>query len=92
MDLILRANNEEIRQALKAAGIEVCVCASFVDAVWLHYLPETNSVHGVGYYGEENETRSVAEEIGSFILDCKEPYLCRDVEEFIDKICSLRKA
>lgn len=89
MKLILRQNSEDIRKKITEAGIDVCICAQFHNAVWLDYLEETRSVHGVGYFGDEHETRSVAEEIGSFILDCRDPYICRDVEEFIEKIKSL---
>lgn len=89
MTLILRENSEEIRQKIKDAGIDVCLCASFKNAVWLTY-GYTDSVHGVGYYGSENGTRSVMEEICSFILDCKQPHFCKDVDEFIADIYDMR--
>lgn len=48
----LADNSPEIRQELKEAGIDLCRCCEFEDAIWLHYIKDTNRVHGVGYKNE----------------------------------------
>ena len=88
MTYILRDNSEEIRQKILDAGIGVCVCASFKDACWLvfHTSIHGKEVHGVGYYGEETNTKTQEEELKRFINECKYPYYCVDVNEFIERI------
>ena len=81
---IFKQNSEEIRQRIKDAEIRVCVCASFKDACWLDYSTRVNNgVHGVGFYGEEDETRSQEEELARFLAECRKPIFCKDVDEFI---------
>ena len=51
--ILLRQNSQEIRDAIKASCIDVCICANFVDSVWLYYYPTVGSVHGIGYPYED---------------------------------------
>ena len=74
----------EIRDKIKASGIEVCHCAEFKDSVWLDYSG-VNGVHGVGYYDEEVGTKSVQEELDRFAAENKDIVYCKDVNEFITK-------
>lgn len=92
MTIILKENSEEIRMKIADAGIDVCRCASFIDACWLDYSPGvTDSVHGVGYYGLEMGTKSREEECARFLAECKEPVFCDGVDEFIETIKENRK-
>jgi hypothetical protein len=95
--ILLRQNSQEIRDAIKASGIDVCICANFVDSVWLDYYPTIGSVHGIGYPYEgmtSEQTLSFIEyEWGQYDTKVIE---CKDVQEFIDKIlknksCNLKK-
>ena len=85
--ILLRQNSQEIRDAIKASGIDVCVCAYFADSVWLNYYPTVGSVHGIGYpyEGMTNEqTLSFIEyEWGQYNTKVIE---CKDVQEFINEI------
>ena len=84
---ILTDNNKKIRAAIEKAGIYVCPCASFENAVWLDYSTTIGrGVHGKGYYGKEMGTKSIQEELASFLRDCDYPYFCLSVQEFIKKI------
>ena len=84
---ILKENSESIRKKITDAGIRVCICASFKDAVWLDYSTVVaNGVHGIGYFGEDVETHSVEEELARFLAECKNPIFCKDVDEFIKLI------
>lgn len=83
--LVLKDNSPEIRDKIKTSGIMVCKCAEFKDSVWLDYSG-VNGVHGVGYYNEEVGTKSVQEELDSFITENKDIVYCKDVDEFITKI------
>lgn len=85
--ILLRQNSQEIRDAIKASGIDVCICANFVDSVWLDYYPTVGSVHGIGYPYEgmtSEQTISFIEyewkQYDTKVIECK------DVQEFIDKI------
>ena len=92
MTIILKENNEAIRQKISDAGIRVCTCAKFVDACWLDFNPGvTDEVHGVGYYGEEVGTKSQEEELARFMAECAEPIFCKNVNDFIRKIKKYRE-
>ena len=82
--LILKENSEEIRQKIKDAGIDVCWCASHIDADWLDFCVNIqNGVHGNGY-AYEGMTK---EQTRAMFLDEDEPILyCKDVDEFISEI------
>jgi hypothetical protein len=85
--IILKQNSEEIRERVEDAGIELCICTTFKDACWLDYhVGLTTSVHGVGYYGDDMGTDSQEEELARFLTEVKDPYYCKDVEEFVQKI------
>ena len=87
MTIILQDNSEAIRKQIKDAGIKLCCCTSFADACWLDYHPNiTDSVHGVGHYGEDAGTKSQEEELIRFMSECQEPIICKDVSEFIERI------
>ena len=85
MTYILIENSEEIRQKILDAGIGVCVCASFKDACWLvfHTSIHGKEVHGVGYYGEETNTKTQGQELLRFQEECKDPCWCIGVDDFI---------
>ena len=85
--IILRQNSQEIRDAIKASGIDVCICANFVDSVWLDYYPTVGSVHGSGYPYEgmtSEQTLAFIEyewkQYNTKVIECK------DVQEFINEI------
>lgn len=85
--ILLRQNSQEIRDAIKASGIDVCICANFIDSVWLDYYPTFGSVHGIGcpYEGMTSEqTLSFIEyewkQYDTKVIECK------DVQEFINEI------
>lgn len=82
--LVLKKNSEEIRQKIRDAGIDVCWCASHVDADWLDFdVNIQNGVHGNGY-AYEGMTK---EQTRAMFLDEDEPILyCKDVDEFINEI------
>lgn len=88
MTILLKQNSEAIRESIRQAGIKLCECTRFVDAVWLDYNPGvTDSVHGLGYPMEgmtKEETIAFIEHewslYGTRVVECK------DVEEFITKI------
>lgn len=89
---VLKENSEEIRQRIKDVGIDVCPCATFQGSCWLDYSTRVaNGVHGVGYYGEENETHSQQEELARFVSECRNMVVCKDVDEFLAKILEFEK-
>lgn len=56
MIVFIKQNSPEIREKLRNAGYSICVCASFVDSIWLDYHPDSSGcsdfykeIHGVGY-------------------------------------------
>ena len=87
---VLTENSEEIRKKIKAAGIQVCRCASFEGACWLDYQTNiTDMVHGVGFTDEVGafcglDTQEKALE--AFVSDCMNMVVCKDVDEFINYI------
>lgn len=84
MTIVLKENNEAIRQKIRDAGIDVCNCANFIDADWLDYHPGiTLSVHGLCYPYEgmtKEQTRAM------FLCEEKDIVWCKDVKEFIETI------
>ena len=85
--ILLRQNSQEIRDAIKASCIDVCICANFVDSVWLYYYPTVGSVHGIGYPYEDmtsEQTLALIEyewkQYDTKVIECNE------VEEFINEI------
>ena len=87
MVIVLKENSEEIRDKIKSAGINVCICAQFVDACWLDYHPNVGSVHGIGFHSDEPyEPHTQQEAIDRFLAEATDIVLCKDVEEFITKI------
>lgn len=87
MTYILKNNSEEIRTQIEKAGINICPCAKFSDACWLDYVTSVSDrVHGVGYGSEELGLHSQEEVLNFFVSGCKNPYYCKDVDEFIAKI------
>ena len=85
--ILLRQNIQEIRDAIKASGIDVCICANFVDSVWLYYYPTVGSVHGIGYpYDDMTSEQTLAfieyewKQYDTKVIECK------DVQEFINEI------
>lgn len=88
--LILKDNNDDIISKLKEAEINCCSCCTF-PAPWLDFnFGVTNLVHGVGYPDEDEGTTS-EQELERFVAECKDPYYCKDVEEFITKIKEQQK-
>lgn len=90
MTIILKENNEAIRNKIREAGIDVCCCAKFYDADWLDYHPSiTKSVHGVGY---PYEGMTKEQTLALYLEECKDAVYCKDVDEFIYRIkCEERK-
>ena len=84
--LILKNNNEEIRQALKSNNIKVCICAAFENALWLDYNDSvTNLVHGVGY-SDETCPATPEQVLECFIKECESPHFCNNIQEFVKEI------
>lgn len=90
MVILLKQNSLEIRKKIEEAGIRVCICAGFEDAVWLDYNVGLNAfyaVHGIGYHDyDETLEGNLAfyeyeiKKYGMTVIECK------DVDEFITKI------
>lgn len=84
--LILKENTPQIRENLFAAGIKCCECCDF-KAPWLNYNHSiTHLVHGVGYPGSDEDTTTEEQRLDCYVKECKDPYYCESVEEFINKI------
>ena len=95
--VFLRKNSPEIRQAIKDAGLTLCACAEFKNAIWLDGYSDQMEydVHGNGYDDDGDDALykgmtpeqicefSVAEnkECGNIIIDCKE-----NVDEFMNQL------
>lgn len=97
---ILKENTEEDRIKIQNAGISICCCTEFEDAIWLdcrpmdkmlqdehHYL-----VHGMGY-DEDNEFGYKGNPKGMVAFDLdnaakhgQTPIYCDNVDEFIHYI------
>lgn len=89
--LILKNNSEDIISKLTEAGIRCCACCMY-NAPWLDFnISVTNLVHGVGYPDEAEGTTS-EQELKRFVAECKEPYYCKDIDEFIAKIKKQQKS
>lgn len=89
--LILKSNNEDIRQTLKNNNIKVCRCASYENALWLNYNGSvTNLVHGVGY-SDETCLAPPEQVLECFIKECDSPKFCKDITEFISEIKKQQK-
>lgn len=86
MTIVLKQNNKDIRDAINAAGIGLCLCTEFANAVWLIYSGVTTDVHGLGYSDEVDGNRSVDEVIKCFQAENKDIVYCKDVKEFIETI------
>jgi hypothetical protein len=93
MTIILKQNTESIRDRIEEAGIHLCPCTRFKDACWLDYhVGLTSLVHGVGYYDEELDcVKSQEEELARYVREVKDPYYCKDVKAFIEKILETKK-
>ena len=85
--ILLRQNSQEISDEIKASGIDVCICANFVDSVWLYYYTTVGSVHGIGYtYDDMTIEQTLAfieyewKQYDTKVIECK------DVKEFINEI------
>ena len=85
--ILLRQNSQEISDAIKASGIDVCICANFIDSVWLYYYQTVGSVHGIGYpYEDMTSEQTLAfieyewKQYDTKVIECK------DVQEFINEI------
>lgn len=89
--ILLRQNSKEIRDAIRASGIDVCACAEFAGSVWLDYHPTVGNVHGIGYPYEgmtsEQTIAFVEYEWKKYNMKVVE---CKDVQEFINEIFKSR--
>ena len=83
--LILKEHNKEIVKQLIAAGIPCCTCVDFFDAPWLEYNHGVTEYVHVGYPDNDEGTTS-EQELKRFVSECKDPYYCKNVEEFINEI------
>jgi len=89
--LLLKENNEDIRQTLKNKNIKVCGCASFENALWLDYNGSfTNLVHGVGYCDETCQA-TPEQVLIQFIEECDNLKFCKNIKEFITNIKEQQK-
>lgn len=86
MALVLKDNSPEIREKIRQAGIHVCPCTEFKNAVWLDVMNILYGVHGVGYSDETVGNLTVEQELARFQAEVKDIVYCKDVDEFIDKI------
>lgn len=85
MTLVLKDNSPKIREEIKKAGIELCKCTEFKNAVWLDFM-DINGVHGVGYSDETDGNLTVEQVLARFQAEIKNIVYCKDVDEFITKI------
>lgn len=89
--LILKENNPQIRENLLAAGIKCCECCEF-KTPWLNYDHTINQlVHGVGYPNDDKDTSTEEQRLKCYVKECKNPYYCKSIEEFINKIKEQQK-
>lgn len=89
--LILKENNPQIREKLLTAGIKCCKCCE-LQAPWLNYNHSiTPFVHGVGYPEDENDTTTEEQRLDCYVKECKDPYYCESIEEFISKVKEQQK-
>ena len=88
MTFLLKKNSEDIRNAIREEGIDVCVCSGFNGAVWLDFTPGcTDSVHGIGYPFEGmTSEETISFTVHEWKQNNVEIIECKDVHEFIQKI------
>ena len=85
--IVLKQNSREIREKISDAGIDVCHCAGFFDAVWLDFYPSVGNVHGLGYPYEGMTKEQTIEFIQYDWNKCGTDVIyCKDVDEFITQI------
>ena len=83
----MKQNIVEVRRAIVDAGIEICPCTAFVDAVWLDYYPSVGNVHGLGYPFEGMTVEETFWQIQhEWELYNTEVIECKNVQEFIENI------
>lgn len=91
MTYVYKHNTETVRNALEKAGIKLCQCCSFKNAVWLSFSGVTDMVHGVGYSDETDGNRTVDEVLTWFKKDCNDIYYCNSIRTFINSIKTMQR-
>lgn len=74
-DCFIRKNTPELIDKLKNLGFDICPCTQFKNSVWLDIYKEINSdqsdkpysIHGVGYWDEFEDIKSLEESLGRFL-------------------------
>lgn len=61
----IRKNTPELRERLKGLGYGICPCTEFDGAVWLSAYAPTNSVHGIGSFGEDSPYKTQEEALAA---------------------------
>ena len=82
-------NTPKLREKLEELGYRICVCAEFDDAVWLSNSVQTDSIHGIGYFGED-ELCKTQEEALSIYENTTLDIDCGDNEELFFALAALR--
>lgn len=90
MTLVLKDNSPEIREEIKKAGIELCKCAEFENAIWLDFTNH-NGVHGVGYSDETEGNLSVEQVLKNFTAENQDAVYFTSVYDFIFAIKQIKK-
>lgn len=91
MTYVYKHNTETVRNALGKAGVKLCRCCSFKNAVWLSFSGVTDMVHGEGYSDETDGNRTVDEVIKRFENDCNDICYCHSIDEFINNIKTMQR-
>lgn len=88
MQVVLKVNSKAIRNRLEEAGLELCSCCTFDQAVWLHLSSNLCKevmckIHGIGYSSEEGD--KVEKILRMFEIEETDYTDCGyDVEKFIE--------
>lgn len=93
IDIILKVNSSLVRKRLEDAGLKVCLCCAFDQAVWLHCCNTEMEydIHGVGYPHEEMDLYKVEEVLNQFISESGNIIDCDfDVDKFIERCIKLK--
>ena len=89
--VFIRQNSPEVREKLREAGFNLCICTEFSDSVWLDYHPDGEKlqydIHGLGYTDDSLKELQPLERIKRWLTwdgwFCEEREFFDTVEEFL---------
>lgn len=86
----IRQNNDQIINALKDLGYNICECAYFKESKWIRLLNMNHqyngSAHGVGYFDEATypEAGDVEKSLNNFARETKDIDCGNDIALFLE--------